>query len=83
MYFAGYFDLDDFKEQVTSHKGDMLTESEQKVIEELLQEIDFQKNKVADVGPVEELPEVQKYNPYFLEKLVSAHVDNDNLVSLT
>ena len=79
VYFAGYFDLDDFKEQVTSHKGDMLTESEQKVIEELLQEIDFQKNKVADVGPVEELPEVQKYNPYFLEKLVSAHVDNDNL----
>lgn len=78
VYFAGYFDLDDFKEQVISCKDETLTESETRVVEKILQEIDFQQNKTIVVGPTEELPEAPKYNPYFLDKLISAHVANNN-----
>lgn len=40
VYYAGYFDLVDFRNQVISCGDDMLTDSEQRVIEEILQRVD-------------------------------------------
>ena len=78
VYFAGYFDLDDFKEQVISCEADPLTEAEQRVCEELLGQISLRQNQMVVNEPVEELPAVPKYNPYFLEKLISSHVSSNN-----
>ena len=40
VYYAGYFDLVDFRNQVISCGDDMLTDSEQRVIEKILQRVD-------------------------------------------
>lgn len=40
VYYAGYFDLVNFRNQVISCGDDMLTDSEQRVIEKILQRVD-------------------------------------------
>lgn len=79
VYFAGCSDLDEFREKVVSCENNVLTEAEQSVIDELIQKLNLEQNKTIDVVPAEELPEVPEYNPIFLEKLISAHVDNNVL----
>lgn len=78
VYFAGYIDLDDFRDKVVSCENTNLNAAEKGVVDEILYEIDAQMNETVSVEPAEELPEVPKYNPYFLEKLVSSHVASNN-----